>query len=145
MRPVETRAVRPDSVVTRAVASTMAVVASPAAEFAPSVGIRSTRYSAHAATRSGVPAPRVFGCFRSLRRHRRCARRWDPTGHAVVSDGVTRGLLIGVAAGWLAVPLYVRHANGNDALQRYERKRWLFALRLYAPVAMFVYWRRYLR
>ncbi len=69
----------------------------------------------------------------------------EPTGHAVISDAVTRGLLIGAAAAWLAVPLYIRHANGNEALQRYERKRWLFALRLYAPVAMLVNWRKYLR
>jgi uncharacterized membrane protein (DUF485 family) len=69
----------------------------------------------------------------------------DPTGDAVVSDGVTRGLLIAVAAGWLAVPLYVKHAHENDALERYELRRWLFALRLYAPLAMPVYWWRYLR
>jgi uncharacterized membrane protein SpoIIM required for sporulation len=69
----------------------------------------------------------------------------DPTGNAVLPDGVTRALLIAVAAGWLAVPLYVRHAHENDALRRYERKRWLFGLRLYPPLAMPVYGWRYLR
>ncbi len=69
----------------------------------------------------------------------------EPTGNAVVADWMMRGLLIGVAASWVAVPLYIRHANGNERLQRNERKRWLFALRLYAPVAMSLYWWRYLR
>ena len=69
----------------------------------------------------------------------------DPTGNAVVPDAVIRGLLIAVAAGWLAVPLYIRHAHENEALQRFERKRWIFALRLYAPFAMPVYWWRFLR
>ena len=69
----------------------------------------------------------------------------EPTGNAVVPDGLMRGLLIAVAGGWLATPLYVRHAIDNDRLQRYARKRWLFALRLYAPIAMPIYWWRYLR
>ena len=54
-------------------------------------------------------------------------------------------MLIGVAASWVAVPLYIRHANDNERLQRYERKLWLFALRLYAPISISLYWWRYLR
>jgi len=50
----------------------------------------------------------------------------DPTGNGVVTDGVLRGLLIGVVAGWMAVPLYIRHADNNERLQHNRRKRWRF-------------------
>ena len=69
----------------------------------------------------------------------------DPTGNAVVPDWLMRGLLLGMAASWVAVPLYIRHAADNETLERHERKRWLFALRLYAPISISLYWWRYLR
>jgi len=69
----------------------------------------------------------------------------DPTGHGLVADGALKALLLGVAASWLGVPLYLHHLDANERLHRARRSRWRFALRLYALLAMPRYWWTYMR
>ncbi len=69
----------------------------------------------------------------------------DPTGHGVFADGVLRVLLLGVAGGWGGLPLFLSHLAANQSLHPARRSRWRLGLRLYAPLAMPLYWTRYMR
>jgi hypothetical protein len=53
-------------------------------------------------------------------------------------------LLAGCLLCSVALPVLVRHAQGDPRFDAAERRRWLFRLALWGPLVMPLYWRRYL-
>ena len=70
----------------------------------------------------------------------------NPAGHLaigiveVIAHFVTATVLVSIA-----LFVLVRHAQENPRLDAHARRRWLISLALWGPVAMPVYWWRYLR
>ncbi len=62
------------------------------------------------------------------------------------TEGIVRAaLILGAVLVALIVPVYLNDVRNRDELKKHQRKRWLFALGLYGPFSMPVYWWRYLQ
>ena len=67
-------------------------------------------------------------------------------GHVALALGlgsVAALTLAGIVLSSAALPALVRHAQQTPALAPDERRRWLIRLAVWGPLAMPVYWRRY--
>lgn len=70
----------------------------------------------------------------------------EPDEHLPVGERLLSIPLVAmVVITGLLRPFYLAHAKANDNLKPHQRKRWRFALGLYGPFSMPLYWWRYIR